>query len=151
MNKDRRQAYEFRDRRFEFYSSGRQLVFQGAFCAAPMLLAYALEAGLKAALGAVRSSWVLTDVDLVERGHNLRALYSRAKSLNVLRRTFISPELLEYAEDHFDRRYPRGSVKLLKQKGYWSFSRNKVFAFDDAICQIDDALVRWSGDPVESM
>jgi len=151
MTKERFQAYEFRDRRFEFYSSGRMLVFQGAFCAAPMLLAYALESGLKAALLAVRAMWTPKDEDLVERGHKLRELYLRARTLGILQRTFISLDLLEYAEDHFGRRYPSGCDRLLEEKGYWSFGSNKVFAFDDAICQIDDALVNWSGDPVESM
>jgi hypothetical protein len=147
----RYQAHSFRDLRFEFYSTGRIMIFLGAFSAAPLLFGYALEMALKAGMVKVRSQWSAADRRLVERSHDLAGLYGRARELGLFRDTHIAQDLFQLAADFFRLRYPSSLSKLLVTRDSSALDRAKVFSFDDAVCQLDDSLVTFSNDPAESM
>lgn len=147
----RYQAHSFRDLRFEFYSTGRMMIFIGAFSAAPLLFGYSLEMALKAGLVKVQNEWNKNDCRLVQSSHDLRGLYKRAQELGLFRDTHITNDLFQLAADHFSLRYPSALLRLLRTRGSVSLDWTKIFSFDDALCQLDDSLVTFSNDPAESM
>lgn len=54
--------------------------------------------------------------------------------------TFISDDFLQYAQEHFERRYPSGQSRLLSKRKCWTFSRSFLSTYDDCILQIDRGL-----------
>jgi hypothetical protein len=126
--------------RFEYYACGRLLVLQGRFDAASVLLAYSIEFHLKAALVEVEDEWSDADRRMVGRSHNLRELYQSALRKGLLKGSFISTDFLDFAHDHFERRYPTGARALGSRKGYYSFGPRKLHTYDDATIQLDSAL-----------
>jgi hypothetical protein len=121
------------------------LLLQGSFDAAAVLLAYSLEYHLKAAMLEVEDSWTTDERRLVEKSHNLKALYRSALQKGLLATSFVSFDFLEFAGDHFTRRYPSRAQELLSRKGYWSFGGQKLHTYDDAITQLDMALAELYG------
>ena len=101
--------------RFEYYACGRLSLLEGSFDAAAVLLAYSLEYHFKAAMSEVENSWTTDKRRLVEKSHNLKGLYRSALQKGLLATSFISLDFLEFAGDHFTRRYPsrahRGAVE----------------------------------------
>jgi hypothetical protein len=56
--------------RFEYYASGRRLVFGGSFDAAAVLLGYSIEYHLKAALHEIEDSRTPKERNLVKSSHD---------------------------------------------------------------------------------
>ncbi len=126
--------------RFEHYASGRLLLLQGSFNAAPILLAYAIEYHLKAALAEVKEEWSTNERTLVRSKHDLVALYKACLDHALLKTSYVSFDFMRYAGDHFERRYPSGEDGVLAKHGFWSFGGSLLHTYDDCIVQLDAAL-----------
>lgn len=137
--------HKFMDLRFEHYTGGRLLFLQGSHTAAAVLLAYAIEYHLKAALNEVRASWTPDEQRLVGGLHELRNLYKACSKHGLLTDSSISLDFLHYAEDHFKRRYPRKEQVLMNERGYWRFGGTLLNTYDDCIIQLDRALATVYG------
>lgn len=147
---------DLRDKALEYYASGRRLVAETAFTAAPLLLAYAIEMILKAGLYQFQEFWTENDRKLAFKQHDLVKLYQRTRQLGnsghldasaPFQDTYIAEEFLEFASDHFSRRYP----DLTEDPRPWSFGTTKLAVYDDCICQLDTSLARSLGDPSASL
>jgi hypothetical protein len=133
------------DSRFEHYTCGRLLYLQGSHSAAAVLLAYAIEYHLKAAMIEVKSSWTPDERSIVEKSHDLKILYQACLRRGLLTKSYISPDFMDYAHDHFERRYPKREDNLLTSRGYWRFGGSLLQTYDDCILQLDLALAEHYG------
>lgn len=131
---------KFLELRFEHYASGRLLFMQGSHAAAAVLLAYSTEYHLKAALLEVEATWTPQERALVTRSHNLFELYRLCLRRGLLTSSYVSFDFMEYAHDHFERRYPSGERSILSDRGYWSFGGSMLYTYDDCVVQLDRAL-----------
>ena len=131
--------------RFDFFSGGRALIFQGSVRAAAVLLAYSIEYHLKAAMIEFEESWSKEERRLVERSHDLLQLYFACLSKGILRDTFITADFLRFASDHFEMRYPGKEASLLESVGYWKFGGSFLAAYDDCVLQLDSSLANYYG------
>ncbi|MBZ0113008.1 MAG: hypothetical protein K8J08_11135 [Thermoanaerobaculia bacterium] len=123
--------------RFDSYVSGRLLTFDGSSHTAPSALAYALEYSLKAALAELRGGLVPA---ATLRCHDFPKLYHTCLDHDLLTQTYVSDDFLEYAQHHFERRYPSGQARVLQERKYWTFGREDLTTYDDCLLQIDRGL-----------
>ena len=131
--------------RLGHYAGGRLLFLTGNLDASALLLGYALEYHLKAAL--VECQGLTKQEDGALHKHNFSDLYTNCRRRELLEDTFVSDDFLKFAGDHFTRRYPIGHRTLVSQNEYWQFGGSVLDTHDDAIVQLDAALARLYGSP----
>jgi len=126
---------DWQELRFDYYVAGRALSLQGSFNAAPLLLAYAVEYSLKAALAEAKGvPRALTN------SHDFVQLYQACLERSLLTSTRISNDFLKFVQDHFERRYPTLQAALLARRKRWSFGPALLATYDDCMIQVDCAL-----------
>lgn len=128
---------DWQELRFDYYVAGRILVLQGSAYAASTALAYALEYSFKAALTELRDGAVKRSI---LGGHDFLNLYQTCLDHCLLHETYISDDFLEFAQHHFERRYPSGQSKLLSERRHWTFGASFLPTFDDCMIQLECGL-----------
>lgn len=141
--------------RLDYYLSGRVLMFSSCLKGAGLMLGYAIESHFKSALSLVDTELSPGDEKLQKHSHNLPALLNACRQLGFFDEIKVSPELIEFADDHLNQRYPsqqrRKQGKAHQMGRVMSFGVNDILAYDDLICQLDDELYRFTGNPLCSI
>jgi hypothetical protein len=136
--------------RHEHYTAGRVLIFSGCLTSAGIMLGYAVELSLKAAL-------IATGFPKFPKrnnplwGHEIVKLFDKCQQQGIFQCVQVSRDFLKYVEDWLNRRYPSQEQKLSERLSMdnlaQSFSLFHIDAYDDFLLQMDDALVAYTKDP----
>lgn len=138
------QRRKFKELRFEFYVSGRNLWFSDTMSIAAMLLGHSVELHLKQAL--IEHVPALSKNKEVKSRHNLPTLYDMCKQNGLYADVFASEVLIIYISDMLHQRYPSQSVEAsinAEERGHAiSQDIGVIQAYDDLIIQLDDSLLK---------
>ncbi len=147
------QRRKFKELRFEFYVSGRNLWFSDTMSIAAMLLGHSVELHLKQAL--IEHDSALSKDKEVKGRHNLPTLYAMCKQNGLYDDVLVSEELIIYISDMLHQRYPSQSVEAsikAEERGHAiSQGIGVIQAYDDLIIQMDDSLRKKYADPLISI
>lgn len=136
------QRRKFKELRFEFYVSGRNLWFSDTMNIAAMLLGHSVELHLKQAL--MEHDPALATNREVRSRHDLPKLYSMCQQNGLYDDVLVSEDLVIYIADMLHQRYPSQSIEsyfAAEKRGHAiSQGIGLIQAYDDFIIQMDDSL-----------
>lgn len=141
----------FLDLRFDFYCAGRTALLADHFVPGEVLLSYAVEYHLKAALSEIQEALAIDEASALTGRHDLSELWKIASRAGILGGARISSDFFRFATDHFILRYPKGQRSVGDRVGYIRHGGAIVHTFDDAILQLDEELSKFYGNPAVSM
>lgn len=133
------QRIRFAELRHQYYTAGRILFLSNCMRMGALMLGYAIESGLKHALNEreFRDKKILYD-------HDLRLLFHTCREQGAFLDVEVSPDLLEYANDLFDVRYPSQlaarSEDMIQRNRAMSTTPAILAAYDDLLVQLDTSL-----------
>jgi hypothetical protein len=136
----------FTKQRFEYYTSGRTLLLNNANAASLQMLGYAIEFQLKQALIFKVQPLAGRERKLVEHSHDLQELWTMCRDRGLFGSVTVSWDFIEFANDHFERRYPSQIQKKKQQMASNDrisvISAGTLAPYDDFLIQMDDWF--WS-------
>lgn len=125
--------------RFDYYLAGRTLLFSNQLQTGVLMLGYAIEAHLKQLLSSAPSFKMK-----LQFGHDFYGAFNELKDKGYLADVRVSDDLLYFVEDNFHRRYPiqtEQTIERANSRGHAvCMSPTVIFAYDDFIMQLDDAV-----------
>lgn len=135
--------------RKEYYQAGRVLMFTGGLSSAGIILGYAAELSLKAAL--IEAGFPkLPKKKNILYGHAIKRLFDECQKRGIFQGVQVSKDFLKYIEDWLNRRYPiqqqalsaRLSAENLAESFDWAY----LDAYDDFLLQLDDDIASQTND-----
>lgn len=147
---DANQQIHFSLIRYEYYIAGRHLFFFAHSRAARIMLGYAVECQLKAALlnAGSRKHKLLY-------GHDIPALHQECQEMGIITDVAVSDDFLRYVDDNLNQRYPSQFIKMLEKATSDGLvvggSPMDILPYDDYILQLDDAIKKLSSEPLASI
>jgi hypothetical protein len=147
---DVNQQLQFSLIRYEYYIAGRHLFFFAHSRAARIMLGYAVECQLKAALlnAGSRNHKLLY-------GHDIPALHHECLAMGIISGVAVSDDFVRYIDDNLNQRYPSQFLKMLERATSDGLvvgsSPADILPYDDYILQLDDCIRKLSSEPLSSI
>ena len=143
------QRIRFAELRHQYYAAGRVLFLSNCMRMGALMLAYAIEGSLKHALN---------EQNFGDKGilhsHDICLLFQTCRQLGMFAHVEASPDLLEYADDLFNQRYPsqiaNRSEEMVQRNRAMSMTSSILIAYDDLLVQLDTSLWTLTDDHLSS-